>query len=56
VYTRSELLDLVWGYGQQHYGHTVNAHINRLRAKLEQNPAQPAYIVTVWGKGYKFSA
>jgi DNA-binding response OmpR family regulator len=55
VYTRSELLDLVWGYGQQHYGHTVNSHINRLRSKLERNPAQPQYIVTVWGKGYKFT-
>jgi DNA-binding response OmpR family regulator len=56
VYTRSELLALVWGYGQQHYGHTVNSHINRLRAKLERNPTSPQYIVTVWGKGYKFSA
>jgi DNA-binding response OmpR family regulator len=56
VYTRSELLALVWGYGQQHYGHTVNSHINRLRAKLERNPTQPQYSVTVWGKGYKFSA
>jgi DNA-binding response OmpR family regulator len=54
VYARSELLDLVWGYGQQHYGHTVNSHINRLRVKLERNPAQPQYIVTVWGKGYRF--
>jgi DNA-binding response OmpR family regulator len=55
VYARSELLDLVWGYGQPHYGHTVNSHINRLRAKLETDPAHPRYIVTVWGKGYKFN-
>lgn len=41
--------------GQQHYGHTVNSHINRLRAKLERDPAHPRHIVTVWGRGYKFS-
>lgn len=54
VYTRSELLDLVWGYGQDYYQHTVNSHINRLRAKIEQDPAEPHYIQTVWGVGYKF--
>jgi DNA-binding response OmpR family regulator len=54
VYTRTQLLDLVWGYGQQHYAHTVNSHINRLRAKLEEDPAHPKYILTVWGLGYKF--
>lgn len=55
VYTRSQLLDIVWGFGQSHYGHTVNSHINRLRSKMEPNPAQPRYIVTVWGVGYRFS-
>jgi DNA-binding response OmpR family regulator len=54
VYTRSQLLDLVWGYGQQNLAHTVNSHINRLRAKLETDPAQPRYVMTVWGLGYKF--
>ena len=54
VYTRSELLDLVWGYGQDNYQHTVNSHINRLRAKIERDPAEPCYIQTVWGVGYKF--
>ena len=54
VYTRSELLDLVWGYGQDNYQHTVNSHINRLRAKIEHDPADPRYIQTVWGVGYKF--
>lgn len=55
VYTRTELLDLVWGYGHESYQHTVNSHINRLRAKIEKNPAEPEYIQTVWGVGYRFS-
>jgi DNA-binding response OmpR family regulator len=54
VYTRSQLLDMVWGYGHEGYEHTVNSHINRLRAKIEDDPAHPAYILTVWGVGYKF--
>jgi DNA-binding response OmpR family regulator len=55
VYTRAQLLDLVWGYGSESYQHTVNSHINRLRAKVEKDPAHPRYILTVWGVGYKFS-
>jgi DNA-binding response OmpR family regulator len=55
VYTRSQLLDTVWGYGHEGYEHTVNSHINRLRAKIERNPADPEFILTVWGVGYKFS-
>ena len=54
VYTRSQLLDTVWGYGHDGYEHTVNSHINRLRAKIEKDPAHPAYVLTVWGVGYKF--
>ena len=54
VYTRSQLLDRVWGYGHDGYEHTVNSHINRLRAKIEKDPAHPAYVLTVWGVGYKF--
>jgi DNA-binding response OmpR family regulator len=54
VYTRSQLLDRVWGYGHDGYEHTVNSHINRLRAKIEKDPAHPVYILTVWGVGYKF--
>jgi DNA-binding response OmpR family regulator len=56
VYTRAQLLDSVWGYSHSGYEHTVNSHINRLRSKIEPSPAQPHYIVTVWGVGYKFRA
>ena len=56
VFRRADLLDHVWGYGHEGYEHTVNSHINRLRAKIERNPSQPEMIVTVWGVGYKFSA
>lgn len=54
VYTRSQLLDSVWGYGHDGYEHTVNSHINRLRAKIEKDSAKPDFILTVWGVGYKF--
>ncbi len=56
VFTRSQLLDSVWGYGHAGYEHTVNSHINRLRAKIEVDPARPQHVITVWGVGYKFSA
>ncbi|MEL7451313.1 MAG: response regulator transcription factor [Pseudomonadota bacterium] len=55
VFTRAQLLDHVWGYGHTGYEHTVNSHINRLRAKIESDPAEPRIIVTVWGVGYKFA-
>ncbi|MCB1929349.1 MAG: response regulator transcription factor [Rhodocyclaceae bacterium] len=54
VYTRAQLLDLVWGYSHSSYEHTVNSHINRLRAKVEPDPDAPRFIQTVWGVGYKF--
>ena len=55
VFTRAQLLDQVWGYGHEGYEHTVNSHINRLRAKIEEDPAKPRYVLTVWGIGYRFS-
>ena len=55
VYTRGQLLDKVWGYSYQGYEHTVNSHINRLREKIEKNPAEPRYILTVRGVGYRFA-
>lgn len=54
VFSRLSLLDHVWGYQHEGYEHTVNTHINRLRIKIERDPAEPEIILTVWGKGYKF--
>jgi DNA-binding response OmpR family regulator len=56
VFSRAQLLDSVWGYGHDGYEHTVNSHINRLRAKIEPDPAEPGLIVTVWGVGYKLDS
>ncbi len=55
AFTREKLLNLVWGYQFSGYEHTVNSHINRLRAKIEDDPSNPQYIKTVWGVGYKFA-
>ncbi len=52
VFKRRELLEQVWGYNHTGYLHTVNSHINRLRAKIEPDPSNPIYITTVWGVGY----
>lgn len=54
VFSRAQLLDTVWGYSHEGYEHTVNTHINRLRGKIEADPADPAFIQTVWGVGYRF--
>lgn len=54
VYSREQLLDHVWVYGHDGFGHTVNSHINSLRMKIEDNPGALHYILTVWGVGYKF--
>jgi DNA-binding response OmpR family regulator len=53
VFTRAQLLDQVWGTARDSFEHTVNSHINRLRAKLEPDPTRPRYILTVWGVGYR---
>jgi len=55
VFSRSELLDRVWGHRHSGYEHTVNTHINRIRSKIELDPANPRRILTVWGRGYKLS-
>jgi DNA-binding response OmpR family regulator len=53
-YSRADLLNVIWGYQFDGYDHTVNTHINRLRNKIEDNPADPKFIKTVWGIGYRF--
>lgn len=55
VYSRENLLDLVWGYDYQGDTRTVDVHIRRLREKLELDPANPRYIITKWGVGYYFA-
>lgn len=54
-YDRSRLLNLVWGYDFDGFEHTVNSHINRLRAKIEPEVSKPTYILTTWGVGYRFN-
>lgn len=54
-YSRSELLDVIWGYNFSGYEHTVNSHVNRLRAKIEPDMSHPIYILTTWGIGYRFN-
>ncbi|MEQ9310457.1 MAG: response regulator transcription factor [Balneolaceae bacterium] len=55
AYSRQQLLDIVWGYQYSGYSHTVNSHINRLRSKIEDDAANPVFIKTVWGVGYRFT-
>ena len=54
VYTRNQLLDEVWGFDYFGDSRTVDVHVKRLREKLEENPAEPQYIMTKWGVGYYF--
>ncbi len=55
VFTRVQLLDAVWSTQFEGYEHNVNTHINRLRAKIERDPANPRYVLTVRGVGYRFT-
>jgi DNA-binding response OmpR family regulator len=54
-YSRDRLLRLIWGYEFEGYEHTVNSHINRLRAKIEHDISNPSFILTTWGVGYRFN-
>ena len=56
VYSRETLLDTIWSYEYRSDIRTVDVHIRRLREKLEENPAEPKYILTKWGVGYYFRA
>ena len=55
VYSRKYLLENIWDYTYSGYDRTIDSHINRLRAKVEEDPDAPKMIMTVWGVGYKFS-
>jgi DNA-binding response OmpR family regulator len=55
VYSRENLLNIIWGYQHNGYEHTVNSHINRLRSKIEKDITNPQYILTSWGSGYRFN-
>ena len=54
VYSRENLMNVVWGYSYSGDYRTVDVHIRRLREKLERQPAEPEYILTKWGVGYYF--
>jgi len=54
VYTRAELLDIIWDTSYSGYKRNIDPHINRLRSKIEQDPRRPRFIQTVWGVGYRF--
>ncbi len=56
VYSRESLLDTIWAYEYRSDIRTVDVHIRRLREKLEEDPANPKYIMTKWGVGYYFRA
>ncbi len=54
VFSREQLLEQIWGYNYYGDARTVDVHIRHLREKLETDPSNPRYILTVWGTGYKF--
>ena len=54
VFPRKYLLEKIWDYSYEGYDRTIDSHINRLRAKIEENPENPQMVLTVWGIGYKF--
>ena len=56
VYSRENLLNIVWGYEYPGDVRTVDVHIRRLREKIETNPSEPKYVHTKWGVGYYFQA
>lgn len=55
VYSRQDLLSVIWDTAYEGYKRNIDPHVNRLRTKIEVNPKKPKYILTVWGVGYKFN-
>ena len=55
AFSREALLDQVWGTSYEGYERNIDPHVMRLRAKVEPDPANPTYVMTVWGVGYKFN-
>ncbi|HEY7911548.1 MAG TPA: response regulator transcription factor [Blastocatellia bacterium] len=55
VYSRQDLLNVIWDTAYEGYKRNIDPHVNRLRTKIEENPKKPKYILTVWGVGYKFN-
>jgi DNA-binding response OmpR family regulator len=54
-FTRSQLLEKIWGITYEGYDRTIDSHVQRLRAKVEEDPGNPLLVRTVWGVGYKFA-
>ena len=54
VFSKSQLIETLWGYEYMGDANTINVHIRRLREKIEKDPSEPQWIKTVWGIGYKF--
>jgi two-component system, OmpR family, alkaline phosphatase synthesis response regulator PhoP len=55
VYSRQDLLSVIWDTAYEGYKRNIDPHVNRLRTKIEENPKKPRYVLTVWGVGYKFN-
>jgi DNA-binding response OmpR family regulator len=55
VYSRQDLLNVIWDTTYEGYKRNIDPHVNRLRTKIEENPKKPKYVLTIWGKGYKFN-
>ncbi|HUK92035.1 MAG TPA: response regulator transcription factor [Blastocatellia bacterium] len=55
VYSRNDLLSVIWDTNYEGYKRNIDPHVNRLRLKIEPNPKKPKYVLTVWGIGYKFN-
>lgn len=56
VFSKSRLLDEIWGYAEYGDENTITVYVRRLREKIEEDPSKPLYLQTVWGVGYKFNA